>query len=145
MATPGVHEPVTPGMRTVDSPQRVTGPERPPGVPAPSKQNLNVAEGLTQTIGSILKSGLDTFRDVAVEAVPAYFAMQSARDAVGGPMNSSPQLQRVAPTAEEIADAVQRRASVMPLASAVAKSDNTIMMALIIGGVVLAIVSLGRS
>lgn len=145
MPTPGVHEPVTPGVRTVETPQRVTGPERTSNVPAPSKPELGVAESLSQSVTMILKTGLDTFRTVAIEAVPSYFAAQAARDARGGPMNFSPNLQRTAPTAEEIADAVQRRASVQPIASMVKNSDSTIKMALIIGGVLLAVLSLGRS
>lgn len=142
MAGPGIHEPVTPGVRTVDTPQRVNGAVRESNVPPPSVQNMNVAEGLRQTIGEILRTGISTAGEVIKETVPAYFAYQSARDASGHPMNSSPQLQRANPSAEEIADAVQRRASLVPLASAFKSSDNVIKMSLIIGGVVLAIVSL---
>ena len=143
MAEIGVKElPGGQSNRAVEVP--VKAPVRVRSVPEPTTENRGVVDALTQSIQSIVRTGLDTFRDVAVEAAPAYFAFQTARLQQGTPLNSSPGIQREGRTSEEIVDSAKKGGSTQAIAGSVMRADNTITMALIIGGVVLALVSLGR-
>jgi hypothetical protein len=130
--------------RNVDTPTRVTAPVRDSNVPAPATEPRGVVESIADALKQITMTGLDTFRDVAVEAVPAYFAFQQASLARGAPVNASPALQRDRQTAAEIADGAQKEGVSKSIASSVKRADNTLTIALIVGGVVLALVSLGR-
>ncbi len=129
--------------RPTDTPTRVLGPVREPNVPAPTSERKGVVESIAESFQTILTTGIDTFRDVAIEAVPNYFAWETAKLQQGMPINSSPGIQRDRMTSEEIADAAQKGGSTRAIADAFGRADNTKMVLLIGGGILLLLLASG--